>query len=84
MLSHLFKLGNPMTIRAIVFCDKCNPQGVRYIEARGSKREDPRAGRRNSDGRAWIEGEEAEIIKNGWVSMSDGSHICPNCLAQKL
>jgi hypothetical protein len=68
-----------MSIRKFIFCDICNPQALRSIEFRRSSRKNGRSGRRISDGRAWIEGELAHAIKNGWSSTSDGQHVCPTC-----
>ncbi|MDD1622153.1 MAG: hypothetical protein LUQ11_11795 [Methylococcaceae bacterium] len=68
-----------MSIRKFIFCDICNPQGLRSIEFRRSPRGDERTGRRISDGRSWFEGELNMAIKAGWVSTSDGMHICPFC-----
>ena len=68
-----------MSIRKFVFCDICNPQGMRSIEFRRATRHNERAGRRISDGRAWIEGELINAINNGWLCTPDGRHICPAC-----
>jgi hypothetical protein len=69
-----------MSIRKIIFCDICNPQGLRSIEYRRAPRANTeRVGRRISDGRAWIEGEVEEAIKTGWLCTYDGKHICPAC-----
>jgi hypothetical protein len=70
-----------MSIRKIIFCDICNPQGMRPIEFRRTPRENERTGRRLSDGRAWIEGELTIAIDNGWLCTPDGQHICPTCQA---
>lgn len=40
-----------MSIRSFIFCDICNPQGIRTIELRRSPRENDRNGRQISDGR---------------------------------
>jgi hypothetical protein len=68
-----------MSIRKIIFCDICNPQGMRPIEFRRSPRPNERGGRRISDGRSWIEGEPEIAIKNGWIVDPEGRHICPSC-----
>ncbi|MEQ1622019.1 MAG: hypothetical protein ABL919_11475 [Methylococcales bacterium] len=68
-----------MSIRKFIFCDICNPQGMRPIEFRRSPREGERTGRRISDGRAWIEGNVQIAVDNGWLVTSDGRHICPTC-----
>lgn len=70
-----------MSIRKIIFCDICNPQGMRPIEYRRAPRPNERGGRRISDGRAWIEGEIDTAISNGWLCTHDGKHICPFCQA---
>ncbi|MDD2759887.1 MAG: hypothetical protein PHH11_06295 [Methylomonas sp.] len=68
-----------MSIRKFIFCDICNPQGLRSIEFRRAPRGEERAGRRISDGRAWFEGELSQAIEAGWVCTNDGIHICPTC-----
>lgn len=72
-----------MTIRQFVFCDFCNPQGLRSIEVRRGAARDKREGRRISDGRAWFEGDISEAIAvSGWVAADDERHICPDCQDQ--
>jgi hypothetical protein len=68
-----------MSIRKIIFCDICNPQGMRPIEFRRAPRENERTGRRISDGRAWIEGELSTATDSGWLCTPDGRQICPMC-----
>ncbi|MBS3954973.1 MAG: hypothetical protein KGZ88_18620 [Methylomicrobium sp.] len=68
-----------MSIRKFIFCDICNPQGLRSIEFRRSTRIDERNGRRISDGRAWFEGDVINAVENGWQITPEGSHICPAC-----
>ncbi len=69
-----------MSIRTFIFCDICNPQGLRSIEFRRAPRVNDRGGRRVSDGRAWYEGSIYEAIKSaGWVVGKEGEHICPTC-----
>ena len=51
-----------MSIRKIICCDICNPQGLRSIEFRRAPRENERNGRRVSDGRSWYEGEIVEAV----------------------
>lgn len=69
-----------MSIRKIIFCDICNPQGLRSIEFRRAPRENERDGRRICDGRSWYEGEIFEAVqKANWIITTDGQHICPNC-----
>jgi len=67
-----------MSIRTFIFCDICNPQGLRSIEFRRRPR-DARTGRRLSDGRSWIEGSMSAAVENGWSINLDGKHICPAC-----
>jgi hypothetical protein len=68
-----------MSIRKFIFCDICNPQGLRTIEFRRAPRDNERTGRRISDGRSWFEGELNNAIDNDWVCTPDGQHICPAC-----
>jgi len=68
-----------MSIRTFIFCDICNPQGLRSIEYRRIPREKERSGRRLSDGRAWFEGPWSDAIKDGWNSSPEYPHICPAC-----
>ena len=69
-----------MSIRTIIFCDICNPQGLRSIEFRRAPRDDKRSGRRISDGRTWYEGSVYEATASaGWKISKEGEHICPDC-----
>lgn len=69
-----------MSIRTFIFCDICNPQGLRPVEFRRAPRENEREGRRISDGRAWYEGSVYETVNSvGWLVGEDGEHICPAC-----
>jgi len=68
-----------MTIRTFIFCDICNPQGVRTIESRRSPREQDRNGRRLCDGRSWLEGSLSDANDADWVTDPSGQHICPAC-----
>jgi hypothetical protein len=69
-----------MSIRTIIFCDICNPQGLRSIEFRRAPRDNERSGRRISDGRSWYEGSIYEATASaGWVISEEGEHICPDC-----
>jgi len=68
-----------MTLRTFIFCDICNPQGVRSIEQRRSRKELDRNGRRICDGRSWVEGGLSEAKNNGWIAKPNGQHICPIC-----
>jgi len=69
-----------MSIRTFIFCDICNPQGLRSIEFRRSTRSHQRSGRRICDGRAWFEGNLDMAKQAGWSCPDSGSHICPQCL----
>jgi len=66
-----------MSIRTFIFCDICNPQGLRSIEFRRRPR-DKRTGRRLS---SWIEGSISAAVESGWSINLDGQHICPVCKA---
>jgi len=68
-----------MSIRTFVFCDICNPQGLRSIEFRRTPRDEQRNGRRISDGRAWFEGKPEMARQAGWRCTPDDRHICPHC-----
>lgn len=71
-----------MSIRSFVFCDICNPQGIRTIEfRRAPRKEDIRNGRRICDGRFWFEGNLSAAVQNGWITTEKGKHICPSCKA---
>lgn len=68
-----------MSIRTIVFCDICNPRALKSVELRRERQGEERAGRRLTEGRAWLEGELSDAVANGWLYMPDGRHICPAC-----
>lgn len=68
-----------MSIRTFVFCDVCNPKGVRIVEERRNPVGRDNPGRRISDGRAWFEGSTADAEKAGWHLYVDGRHVCPRC-----
>lgn len=68
-----------MTTRTFIFCDICNPQGVRTIEFRRGPRKTDRNGRRISDGRSWIEGNLTDATNAGWITDPSGQNICPAC-----
>ncbi|MDC9725011.1 MAG: hypothetical protein PSN44_03705 [Gammaproteobacteria bacterium] len=65
-------------LRVIIFCDICNPQGVRYIEQNRSTQRGDVEGRRITDGRSWFEGSLESALDHGWVYESS-EHICPRC-----
>ncbi len=68
-----------MSIKTFIFCDICNPQGIRTIEFRRAPRKDNRNGRRICDGRFWFDGSLTTALKNGWHLDSLGRHLCPYC-----
>ncbi|PHS70353.1 MAG: hypothetical protein COB23_04365 [Methylophaga sp.] len=65
-------------LRVIIFCDICNPQGIRYIEQNRSTSRGDEGGRRVTDGRSWFEGPIDEALKIDWLQQ-EGDHICPRC-----
>ncbi|MFW5451056.1 MAG: hypothetical protein ACKE9I_05610 [Methylophagaceae bacterium] len=65
-------------LRVIIFCDICNPQGVRYIEQTRSTLRGDIEGRRITDGRSWYEGPLEEALEAGW-DHENGKHICSRC-----
>jgi hypothetical protein len=65
-------------LRVIIFCDVCNPQGIRYIEQNRSTQRGDEGGRRITDGRSWFEGPLDEALKLHWLQ-EDGEHVCPRC-----
>lgn len=67
-----------MSVRTFIFCDGCNPQGIRNIY-NGVQR-----ARRNSDGRAWYEGPLDEAVQLGWVVSKQGYTLCPTCIDKGL
>ena len=62
-----------MSIRTFIFCDACNPQGVRTID------DGAELCRRNYDQRAWFEGHVDEADEAGWILTRQGLNICPRC-----
>jgi len=68
-----------MSIRKIIFCDICNPRALKAVDFRRVNRESEPTGRRITEGRAWIEGEIADAVENGWLCTSNGQHVCPVC-----
>lgn len=67
-----------MAIRTFIFCDACNPQGIRTIN------DGFQYGRRSGDGRVWFEGDIREASDIGWVSNAEGHNLCPKCYAKGL
>ena len=73
-----------MSTRTFLFCDLCNPQGVRTIERRSKNRAD-NSGRRISDGRMWFEGSiEQAVSESGWAVSNNGNHVCASCYDKGL
>jgi len=60
-------------IRTFIFCDRCNPSGVRIIY----NKDEPK--RRYTDERYWFEGTIEEAKKEGW-KIGQNSHTCPRCV----
>ena len=67
-----------MSIRTFIFCDGCNPQGIRNIY--DNKQYD----RRNSDGRSWYEGALEDAVKQGWDVSNENVTLCPHCVASGM
>jgi len=65
-------------LRVIIFCDICNPQGIRYIEQNRSSQRSDIGGRRITDGRSWLEASLETALENGWRYEND-EHVCPRC-----
>ncbi len=65
-------------LRVIIFCDICNPQGIRYIEQTRSTQRGDAEGRRITDGRSWFEGSLESALEHGW-NYENSEHICPRC-----
>jgi hypothetical protein len=69
-----------MSVRKVIFCDMCNPRGLKTVELRrGRFRKNGSDGRRLTENRAWIEGEISDAVDNGWLCTPDNQHICPVC-----
>ena len=71
-----------MTLRTNISCDQCNLRRIKSLEFRRGIQDNTLTGRRLSDGRPWQEVDVDYAIKNGWLSSSDGQHICPSCQAE--
>ncbi|MFT4993383.1 MAG: hypothetical protein ACI965_000402 [Paraglaciecola sp.] len=65
-------------LRTFIFCDRCNLQGLRYIEQNRSSQRGDEGGRRVTDGRSWYGGSVQEALEVGWMC-DDDQHICPPC-----
>lgn len=70
-----------MSTRTFLFCDVCNPQGVRTVEQRRKLRRGD-TGKRITDGRAWYEGDAKRAVAlHGWKVIGLDMHACPRCVA---
>ena len=67
-----------MSIRTFIFCDACNPLGLR-TENDGFLKN-----RRSNDIRSWYEGDEIEAANFGWSKTADGLDLCPKCHLKSL
>ena len=68
-----------MSKRTFIFCDICNPNAIRVVEARRNGERGDRYGRRTTDGRAWFDGNIEDAYLAGWIVKGDGRHVCPEC-----
>lgn len=69
-----------MSLRIFLFCDFCNPEGIRTVDERRAPIRDTGKGRRNTDNKVWFEGSAEEaVINQGWHITEDNKHICPDC-----
>jgi hypothetical protein len=66
-------------MRKIIFCDICNPRGIKTLEFRRGYRKNGGTGRRITENRAWIEGEVTDAVQSGWLCTPDDQHVCPIC-----
>ena len=74
-----------MSIRTFLFCDVCNPRGIRTPEHRRDMQRRETSGRRLSDARSWFEGDaEQAVNENNWVALDSGLYVCPSCDAKGL
>lgn len=62
-----------MSKRTFIFCDSCNPQGIR-TDNKGFL-----YSRRACDARSWYEGDEKGASKIGWETTDEGLNVCPKC-----
>ena len=62
-----------MSIRTFIFCDSCNPLGLRTEKDGFIKN------RRANDVRSWYEGDEQHAKEFGWTKTPDGGDLCPKC-----
>ena len=74
-----------MSTRTFLFCDVCNPKGIRCPEQRRDMRRRDTQGRRATDDRAWYEGSPEQAVEDGnWVAVDGGFYLCPSCSAKGL
>lgn len=67
-----------MSKRTFIFCDSCNPQGIR-TDNRGYL-----YSRRACDSWSWYEGDETSSLKTGWELTDEGKNVCPKCQRKKM
>lgn len=67
-----------MSTRTFIFCDACNPLGLRTEKDGFIKN------RRSSDNRTWFEGDEKEALNIGWTKTANGRDLCPKCQRNSL
>lgn len=66
-----------MGVKAFIYCDFCNPNGYRMLDRRVPERS--LDGRRNADGRCFIDGNDSEAEAAGWQVVGN-KHYCPRCI----
>lgn len=66
-----------MGVRTFIYCDYCNPNAIRFVDRRPPERAFV-GGRRNSDSRSFIDGDDADALAAGWKVVM-GRHFCPRC-----
>lgn len=66
-----------MTTRTFIFCDICNPQGLRNLSVNPENKE--------NSGKlyAWFEGHVDQAAKLGWGTTDKGLNLCPRCVKKK-
>lgn len=79
LLKNTYLQPEQQTERSFIFCDCCNPEGMRYIEYRRSGQRGDTRGRRKTDGRAWMIDNIELAALEGWKFTSDNHHYCPQC-----
>lgn len=74
-----------MSVRTFLFCDVCNPRGIRIPEQRRDMHRREHPGRRITDGRSWFEGTLTQAVnEHQWITDGNGSYVCPTCAARGL